>query len=355
MNQALVNQITSAVLYEGYILYPYRPSVKNRQRWTFGGLVPRAFSEAQAGSEPWEMQTECLLAGGPGTTITCSVRFLRLVARLVGQFSVPQQEWPAEGAVPCPIVELLRVGDQVLYTWQEAVEQTIDLGKHSLAGLAAQSHGREFMLEPQRDRQPLRDDAGMFVGAVVREHRRVRGVVEIGAIEVAHGAFRVTVKIQNETPFQDAAAVSRDEALMHGLVSTHTVLSVADGEFVSMIDPPESYRDLAARCRNVGCWPVLIGAEGDKDTILSAPIILYDYPQIAPESPGELFDGTEIDEILTLRIMTLTDDEKVAMAAVDERARAILARTETLGKDQMLRLHGTFRGLQPFLGERNHG
>jgi hypothetical protein len=355
MNQALVDQIASAVLYEGYILYPYRPSVKNRQRWTFGGLVPRAYSQAQDGTEPWEMQTECLVAGGPGTTLTVSVRCLQLVARLVGQFSVPQHEWPVEGAVPCKIVELLRAGDDILYTWQEAVEQTIDLGESSLEALAAQSHRREFVLELKRDRQPLRDHAGMFVGAVVRERRRVQGVVELGAVEVAPGAFRVTVMIHNETPLAVGAVASRDEALMHGLVSTHTVICVRDGEFVSMIDPPESYRELAALCRNVGCWPVLVGNEGDKDTILSAPIILYDYPQIAPESPGELFDGTEIDEILTLRIMTLTADEKVAMAAVDERARAVLARTESLEKEQLLGMHGTFRGLQPLIGDRDHG
>jgi hypothetical protein len=355
MNQALVDKIASAVLYEGYILYPYRPSVKNRQRWTFGGLVPRAYSEVQGGSEPWEMQTECLVLGTPESRLRVSVRFLQLVARLVGQFPVPQDEWPAEGAVPCQTVELLGVGDEVLYTWQEAVEQAIDLGESSLAELAVQSRRREFVLEPDRDRQPVRDRAGMFVGAVVRERRRVEGVVELGAVELAPGSFRATVKIQNQTPLEDGTIAGRDEALMQGLVSTHTVLSVRDGEFVSMIDPPEPYRELAPHCRNVGCWPVLVGDAGDKDTILSAPIILYDYPQIAPESPGELFDGTEIDEILTLRIMTLTDDEKLAMAAVDERARAILTRSESLGKEQMLALHGTFRGLQTVVGDQNHG
>src|ERR1700722_9484089 len=123
MNQALVDQIACAVLYEGYILYPYRPSVKNRQRWTFGGLVPRAYSQAQGGSEPWEMQTECLVTGGPETMVKVSVRFLQLVARLIGQFAVPRDDWPPEGTVPCPIVELLRVGDEVLYTWQEAIER----------------------------------------------------------------------------------------------------------------------------------------------------------------------------------------------------------------------------------------
>ncbi len=343
MNRALVDQIASAVLYEGYILYPYRPSVKNRQRWTFGGLVPRGYSQSQGETDPWEMQTECLVVGEADTVVSVSVRFLQLIGRLVGTFPAPREEWPEEGTVPWQIVESLRVGDQVLYTWQEAVEQTIDLGESRLAELAAKARRQEFALEPQRQREPVRDPAGMVVGAVVRERRRVEGAVEVSTAEASDGVFRVTVKIQNQTPVENRSALSREEALMHGLASTHAVLSVRDGEFVSLIDPPEAYRQAAAACRNVGCWPVLVGDEEDKHTILSAPIILYDYPQIAPESPGDLFDGTEIDEILTLRIMTLTDEEKAAMAAVDERARAMLARTNSLEKEQMLALHGTFR------------
>jgi hydrogenase maturation protease len=185
--------------------------------------------------------------------------------------------------------------------------------------------------------------------------RAVHGVLELSSTLLEPGVFRVTVKIQNQTPLDDDTAASRDEALMRGFVSTHTVLAVCDGEFASMIDPPAPLHDLAAACRNIGCWPVLVGDDGAKDTILSAPIILYDYPKIAPESPGDLFDGTEIDEILTLRIMTLTDDEKAAMAAVDERARAVLARTESLANDTLLGLHGTFRGLGPLVRGRNHG
>jgi hypothetical protein len=348
MNQELVDQIAAAVLYEGYILYPYRPSVKNRQRWTFGGLVPRAYSQSYGASEPFEMQTECLVAGSPATSITSSVRFLQLVARLVGQFADPLDLWPDEGTTPCPTVELLQVGDEVFYTWQEAVEQKIDLGESSLGTLADYPCRCEFALESHRDRQALCRPDGKIVGALVRERKCIQGLVETSAVEVAPGVFKVTVKVENDTSVNLAPAAGRDEALMHGLVSTHTVLGVREGEFVSLIDPPAPYENLATRCRNVGCWPVLVGDEGDKDTMLSAPIILYDYPQIAPESPGELFDGTEIDEILTLRIMTLTDQEKQAMAAVDQRARAVLARTESLDDEQMLALHGTFRGLRPF-------
>jgi hydrogenase maturation protease len=158
------------------------------------------------------------------------------------------------------------------------------------------------------------------------------------------------VRVVNHTPLDDAGGAggaSRDDALLRSLVSTHTILVVRGGEFISLLDPPEVWREAAAACRNVGTWPVLVGEEGDHDTMLSSPIILYDYPQVAPESPGDLFDATEIDEILTLRILTLTDEEKRAAAAVDGRVRELLVRTETLAREELLGLHGTVRGLRP--------
>jgi hypothetical protein len=355
MNQTLVDQIAAAVLYEGYMLYPYRPSVKNRQRWTFGGLYPRAYSESQEGGDACAMQTECLVLGGLETTVHVSVRFLQLVARLVGECISPPHDWTEEGEPPWRIVEALKVGDVVHHAWQEAVEHKIDLGDSNLGALVAQPRRIEFHLDSGQDREPLRNPAGAIVGVFVRERQPIEGLVELSAAAVEEGTFRLTVKVLNQTPWPgNETTARRDEALMHSLVSTHTVLVVCDGEFVSMIDPPEPFRALTAECRNTGTWPVLVGAEGGKDTVLSAPIILYDYPRIAPESPGDLFDSTEIDEILTLRIMTLTEDEKRAMSAVDSRARALLERTESLAREQLLGLHGTVRGLRPFTGELNH-
>ena len=118
------------------------------------------------------------------------------------------------------------------------------------------------------------------------------------------------------------------------------------GAFVSLIDPPDELKDAAGACNNQGTWPVLAGREGTTDTILSSPIILYDYPQVAPESPGDLFDSTEIDEILTLRILAMTDEEKRDMAGIDARARALLERTQALTAADMARLHGTRRELR---------
>jgi hypothetical protein len=134
------------------------------------------------------------------------------------------------------------------------------------------------------------------------------------------------VEITNRTPW---AGGSREDALRRTFCSTHTILRTRRGRFVSATE--------AAGCENIGTWPVLIG---DDTTMLSSPIILEDDPQIAPESPGDLYDGGEIDGLLTLSIMSLTDAEKEEIRAGDPRARAILERTESLTEEQLLRLHG---------------
>ena len=204
-----------------------------------------------------------------------------------------------------------------------------------------------FAFPARCDFQPLSGPDGEAGGAIERRQWAVEGEIEWSAPRIAEGLFKLTVRILNCTPYARADGGDRDEALMRALVSTHAILGVQEGEFISLLDPPESCREAAAGCRNVGLWPVLVGEEGATDALLASPIILYDYPQIAPESPGDLFDGTEIDEILTLRILTLTDAEKREMIAGDERARALLARTEAMGPEELMRLHGTMRGLRP--------
>ncbi len=194
---------------------------------------------------------------------------------------------------------------------------------------------------------------GAVAGVLVRERQAIKGVAELTAAEVAEGLYRVTLTIANLTPLGDAGA-DRDKVILRTLASTHALLGVTGGEFVSLLEPPECWRAAVAVCQNVGTWPVLVGAEGQRDTMLSSPIILYDYPQIAPESAGDFFDGTEMDEMLTLRVLTLTDEEKRAMAGIDGRASALLARTEALAREQMSSLHGTLRDLRPVAGEGAH-
>ncbi len=354
MNRATVDRIADAVLYEGYILYPYRPSVKNRQRWTFGGLYPEAYCRAQAGADASGNQTECLIHGGADATVETVVRFLHRTARVVGAFDSPMTEWPVDGDLSYRPVEALRIGERLYQTWQEAEPQEIALCGLQMKDILGRPHRRAFALPGRNWLEPLRGPDGTIVGVLAREQQAVEGEIEAGAAAVGDGLFRLTLRVLNRTPLDDASRASRDDALLRSLVSTHAILGVRGGEFVSLLETPEEWREAAAACRNVGVWPVLAGEEGQKDVMLSSPIILYDYPQVAPESPGDLFDGGEIDEILTLRILTLTDEEKGAMAAVDGRARELLARTESLGGEAMSRLHGAMRNIRPIEGEKGH-
>src|SRR5262249_10797880 len=133
------------------------------------------------------------------------------------------------------------------------------------------------------------------------------------------------------------------DPLSRSLVSTHTILMVRGGDFVSLLDPPEAFMHAAASCRNSGAWPVLVGVAPKRDCMLSSPIILYDYPQVAAESPGDYFDGTEIDELLTLRVLTLTEREKDEVRQSGEPARHILERAESLTAEDLLNMHGAIR------------
>jgi hypothetical protein len=351
VNLALVEPIVNAVLYEGYMLYPYRPSsVKNRQRWTFGGVYPRTYSEGHGGIDPWAAQAECLVVGDPHAPvprIELRIRFLHLLARQAGELAQPVPELADDVEPDYRPVEALRVGERLYQSWQEAAEREVALDEQPLDELVAHSRRVMFVFPASRALEPLRDGDGPIVGVLAREQRRIEGAIELSAISLTKGVWKVTARVSNLTPLEDAAHASRDDGLLRSFASTHTILGVAGGEFVSLLDPPDELREAAAACSNVGVWPVLVGAEGERTMVLASPIILYDYPQIAPESPGNLFDGTEIDEILTLRIMTMTDEEKREMGATDARARALLDRTESLDQEQLMALHGTLRGLRP--------
>jgi hydrogenase maturation protease len=344
MNSAAADRIAKAVLYEGYMLYPYRPSaVKNQQRFNFGVVYPQPFSDAQKGTDPWTMQTECLVQGNLAAKLEVQVRFLQLVERSVEAIAEPTST-DSRKFVP---VKALAVDGQTFYSWQEAIERELKIPSTDLESLGRYALQRPFHLVPSTDDEELRDTQGVPLGRIVRTQHSIDGLVEVRAQQVSEQVFKITVSVRNITPLEHASSVSRDYALMRSLVSAHVVLGIDGGEFVSLLDPPELLQAVAAGCHNQGTFPVLVGEEGQRDTVLASPIILYDYPQIAPESAGDLFDGTEIDEILSLRIMTMTDEEKSEMRQSDDRARQMLERTETMPAEQFMKLHGVLRGLRP--------
>jgi hypothetical protein len=327
-----VKKIAEAVLYEGYMLWPYRRSAtKNQQRWTFGGVYPRAYSEARGEDDPWIMQTQCLVLGDEESAIEVRVRFLHVVERAVGQKN-------AEGTLE--FVDELRVGGERYLSWDEATEREVAVGRFKLSELLESPKRVGIDIPGGSTEEPLVEPTGEVVGALVRSWRPLRGTVDVEAESLREGSFGATVRITNTTPW---GGEDRESTLKQTFVSTHTALEVAGGEFVSLIDPPEELREAAQGCENLKTWPVLVGEEGERNMMLSAPIILYDYPQIAPESPGDLFDGTEIDQLLIFNVLTLTDEEKEEMRASDPRAREILERTESLSPEQLMNLHGAVR------------
>lgn len=326
MRMDQVREIANAVLYEGYLLYPYRPSaIKNRQRWTFGVVYPREYSEAGGGIEPCTMQTECLVKGQADTSLDIMVRFLHLLV--------------------CTAVR-----SAVNEPWEEGVEREVSTLNLFLGDLVAHPQNMQIAFPGARMTDAPADASAT---EIVREQRPVEGAIIITAEQVGSDLFKVRVRIENTTPethpsiLERTAQGRRDTVLLQSFVSTHTILQVRQGSFISLLDFPEELQISVKGCQNLHTWPVLVGKEGDNDTLLSSPIILYDYPQIAPESPGTLFDGTEIDELLTLRIMTLTDEEKEEMRQGDEHAREILERTEALSPEQFMKMHGTIRNLRP--------
>lgn len=317
MNLAKVDQIAKAVLYEGYMLYPYRPSsVKNRQRFNFGVLYPPSFSEAQDGAEASSLRVECLVCGKTEARVECRIRFLHLQTRQVRS---------AESSL--------------LDGWQEAIERKVAVPAMRMDELLGKVKTLQFEFPTESLSQ--RGDARN--SALLQE--LVTGSIELSAAEVQATVFKLRIEVCNTTPIQTIS--SRDEVLLHSVVSAHVFLGVEGGDFVSLLEPPQALQGIAGECHNSGVWPVLVGDPGTHDTLLASPIILYDYPQIAPESAGDLFDGTEIDEILSLRILTLTDEEKQEIRQSDGRAKEILERTENLPAEQFMKLHGAVRGLRP--------
>jgi hypothetical protein len=320
-----IRAIADAVLYEGYILWPYRRSaLKNQRRFTFGGVYP---AEHTAGhpDDADRMRTEVLLEAEVSASLQVEVRFLQVVQRGVCD---------ARGE---PVDELVVDGARHL-SWEEALERQLDVPLLSIGGPGTDL---DITIAPGNEREAITDACGDAVGFLHRTWQRLDALVSVSVRPAGERLWRVAVDVRNVTPL--TPGTPRQEVLGRTLCSTHTLLRTDDGAFVSATDPPAHHADAVAACGNVGTWPVLVGDPPDRTTILSSPIILEDYPRVAPESPGDLFDGGEIDQLLVLNILALTDEEKAEMRASDPRAREILERTEALTPEQLMALHGTIR------------
>jgi hypothetical protein len=338
---AHARQVATAVLYEGYLLYPYRQSAqKNFSRFQFGVLMPPAY-RAVDDCEPSASQTECLLECADDARVEICVRFLHFQRRTV------QRAEPGGGSTD---VDSLWV-DRAEYTsWDEAVEREQALHA-SVADLLGADTELLFRVSAGEETEDLTGPGGELAGRLVRRWEQLDGAIRVRAERVAgpYQALRLHVRVENRSQPR-AALRSRDDGLRYSMIAAHELIAVPGGTFLSLTDPPEWAAAEAAACNNIGTWPVLAGPDGCRDLLLSSPVILYDHPEVAPESAGELFDATEIDEILTLRTLALTDDERRQARATDQRAADLIDRLDVLPPEMLERMHGAIRYLSPARG-----
>jgi len=328
-------QVADAILYEGYLLYPYRASAqKNQERFQFGVLMPPGYAQVDPG-EPAASQTECILEPKAAAELTVRVRFLQLRRRTV-------LAAPGFGEVGS-----LRVGGTEYVPWDEAAEH-----QHEVSVLLGDllSGGVEvpFSVPGGLDEEDLAGPDGQLAGRLVRRWQTLSGVIRLTAEQLPgpYGAVRVRLALANGS--EVAWPLSRRaDGLPFALVAAHSLIFVPGGRFLSMTDPPEWAAPAVRGCVNTGTWPVLGGPAGCAELILSSPVILYDHPEIAAESAGQLYDSTEIDEILTLRTLALTDAEKQAARDTDPRAAELMDRLDHLPPEMLERMHGAIRYLRP--------
>jgi hypothetical protein len=338
---AHARQVATAVLYEGYLLYPYRQSAqKNFSRFQFGVLMPPAY-RAVDDCEPSASQTECLLECADDARVEICVRFLHFQRRTVqrigagGEFTDVDALWV----------------DGVEYTsWDEAVEREQTLHA-SVADLLGADTDLLFRVGAGEELEGLHGPGEERSGRLIRRWEQLDGAIRVRAERVAgpYQALRLRVRVENRSEPR-APLRSRDDGLRYSLIAAHALIAVPGGAFLSLTDPPEWAAAEAATCSNIGTWPVLAGPEGCRDLLLASPVILYDHPEVAPESAGELFDATEIDEILTLRTLALTDDERRQVRATDQRAADLIDRLDVLPPEMLERMHGAIRYLSPATG-----
>ncbi|QBJ96115.1 hypothetical protein ERC79_09110 [Rhodococcus sp. ABRD24] len=350
---ARLRVVADAVLYEGYLLYPYRStSGKNQSRWQFGVLGPSGAAHAGVGEDP-AMSVECVLdaadIAGDDAAVTPILRFLQLQARAVEQAGPNGFE---------PVSELT-VDGRSWISWDEASPVEIAFDACTLAELC------EGMTREIRVPGGVETESLGAAGRLVRTREPLCGKVSLAAVR-EHGAVRLSIEVRNDARIAEpgervvasehvvaanAGVAVKDTAIRHSFIGAHLILGATGTRFVSLLDPPDAFADAVAACRQFRCYPVLAGAKGvhgTSDVVLAAPIILYDHPEVAEESGGNLFDSTEIDEILTLRVMTLTDEEKAQARATDPLAAQIIDRCDGMTASQMQQLHGALRDPRAF-------
>lgn len=329
---APAQSIADAVLYEGYVLYPYRASSdKNKVRWQWGVVGPPGAHDDGVGEEA-TMATDLPVLHDGNARLHLRLRALRVITRRVERLG-PEAPEP---------IESVTIGDRTHVSFDDSevvhVDTTIDLPTSSTRQTVPFVFGDDLVV----------DQLGQVDGLghqLVRARHRTTGELSVEVEQVTDEVAILHVEVRNTTPWRGGG---RDEAVARSLVGAHVLGAAEGGLFLSVVDPPDEHAAAVASCSGHRLWPVVVGAAQRASLVLASPVILSDQPEIAPESQGTFYDGLEIDELLTLRVLTMTDEEKAEARATDPRSADIVDRVENMSPDDLASLHGTIRA--PGLG-----
>jgi hypothetical protein len=268
-----LERLIGSLLYEGYALYPYTPAAtKNATPTPFGIVYPPAYA-AGAASTFDHLELRCAVAAAADAQLLAEIRFLA-----------------SSG---------LR---------HQATAHRLELERQSLGALTQGPLEREFRL----------GEAGS---------QQLTAGLTLAARRLGDALYEVRLRIANRTPC--AEGLDRAGALAHALLSTHPLLRVGQGRFISPLEH---------HCASTNTFPVL--ASPADDAMLGAAIVLPDHPQIAPESRGVLFDSTEIEEALLLHVQVLSDSEREQIERADPAVREMVARAAAATPQDIVALHG---------------
>ncbi|MBB4935019.1 hypothetical protein F4561_005913 [Lipingzhangella halophila] len=307
-----VSAVADAVLFGAQPHSPHRPpAARNQAGWQFGTLAP----PGAPSEDPNASRTECVVEVGTGTVLHLLVRYVPgWVCRPAGDDAGARAE---------------RRGNSTLQEVGAAVP------------LDGPPGGREIPLAlPDGARGAERDGSA---------GRHLTGLVTVTStpLSMPRRVVRVGVHVANRTPWRTGQErATRERVLRSSMVSVHTVLRVDHGVFVSHLEPPEWAAPAVASCRNKHTWPVLLGRPGERDLMLSSPIILADHPEAAPEGPGGPRGATGVDEIASPRT---TPHARRGGTRNRPSARPSAARTvngaDGIPPETLDRLRGTLRWL----------
>ena len=294
-----LERLVDSLLYEGYALYPYTPgATKNAMPTPFGIVYPPDY--AKLGSHTFDLiRIECVLCHEVGAKLRGTARFLQ-----------PSGER------------------------HEGVQRRVEIDPIAVEQLLGDGVGTEFSFE-RGDGSP-----------------RLAGRARLRAERVDDGLTRVRMCVHNSSQLDvPGEELDRPAALLASMLSTHLVLEVEGGKFVSPLERFGEIGEAVSACSNVNTWPVL--ASQDDDAVMGAAMFLPDHPKIAPESLGNLFDNTEIEEALLLHVQTLSDSEREQISEQDPKVREMIERAEQATPEQMMGLHGRMELKDPRAGEES--